>query len=73
MNANKRKLLVMDLALGLIVLGLFGLVPLTSNSRPADPDLIQGGSDVGSGSEVGTSRIPRSHSALLYRVNGDDQ
>ena len=60
MDVNKRKLVVVDLVLALIVLALFGLAPLTFNSRNADPDLIQGGSNVGSGNDVEISRIARS-------------
>lgn len=60
MNVHERKLVILDLALALIVLALFGLAPATFNSHDADADLIQMGSDVGSGNEVRTSTIARS-------------
>ena len=40
MSENKRKLVILDLALALIVLALFGLAPLTANSDHTDPDSI---------------------------------
>jgi len=59
----------MDLALAFIVLALFALAPLTSDSRHANQDLIQVGSDAGSGSGWGTSGIPLSLTHLLFRVS----
>ena len=58
----------MDLALAFIVLALFALAPLTSDSRHANQDLIQVGSDAGSGSDWGTSGIPLSLTHL-FRVS----
>lgn len=60
MNVNERKLVILNLALALVVLALFGLAPAAFNSHNADADLIQVGSNVGSGNEVRTSRIARS-------------
>lgn len=70
MNVNKRKLLVMDLALALIVFTLFAMAPkTTSNSRHADLDLNRVESDVGKGNGVVTSRITDSRTPLVSRVS----
>jgi len=69
MSENKRKLVILDLALALIVLALFGLAPLTANSDHTDPDSILTGNGMGSGNDVGTSTIPRSRTPLLYSVS----
>ena len=47
MDTNKRKLVVMDLALAFIVIALFALAPQISDSRNANPDSVQVGSDAG--------------------------
>ena len=47
MDSNKRKLVIMDLALAFVVIALFGLAPQVSDSRDANPDSVQVGSDAG--------------------------
>ena len=68
MDENKRKLVILDLVLVLILLALFGLAPPTFYCRHADSDLIQAGCDVASGNDVRTSPIPLSGTLLSHHV-----
>lgn len=69
MDENNRKLMILNLALALIVLALFGISSLTFNSRHADPELIQLANDVKSGNDVGTSTTPGSRTDMLHHVS----
>ena len=48
MTETKRKLVIIDMALALLVVALFSMVPLTVESDGADHSTSQMGSDVGS-------------------------
>jgi len=48
MTETKRKLVVMDVTLAILVVALFSMAPLTTNNDGADHSTSQMGSDVGS-------------------------
>ena len=51
MTETKRKLVVMDMALAILVVALFSMAPLTADSDGADHSTSQMGSDVGSNND----------------------
>ena len=73
MGTDKRKLLLLDLTLALIVIALFQLAPVAVNSRDANANLSQSGSGLGAIHDMGTFRIPLRHDLPLHHyVNVGD-